>query len=156
MELKSERGFGIGYGGGSPIFKIDPSTLIKSKLAPDSWWGKFIISVLPENCMPAEKVPVIAYYVDEEAAHPSDEGGLPKGFQFKQEFRFAVVEDGNVVPPELKFSPQGVFSYEIPVGKSVVRYWVLDHYGHVAKYEKAHYGIPSQYFLGAGSVKDFV
>jgi GTPase SAR1 family protein len=144
LELKSENtGVGIGYGigEGDLVYKIDLNRSVKSKLAPDSWWGKIVVSILPENWLPAEKVPVIAYFDDKESAN-FDEGRL------LNEFRFAVM-DGNVVPPVEKFSPQGVFTYEIGVGKNEVRYWIMDKYGNVAKYEKTYYGIPSQYFFVA-------
>lgn len=135
---KSIVGYGVGSGGG-PFYKIDADKFIQSKLIPDSWWGKLIVNFLPDNYLPSEKVPAIAYYSDEFGNNPGEE-------RFPNEFRFAVV-DGDNIPRDEKFSPQGVFTYEIGLGKNTVHYWIKDKYENTTKYEKIYYGIPSQYFI---------
>jgi GTPase SAR1 family protein len=149
VDLKINKSRSVGYGGGTggrPFYKIDGNKFINSELIPDSWWGKFIASILPENYLPAGKVPVVAYYSDGFGKR-IDEEQLRKEF-LPGGFRFAVA-DGSTIPSDEKFSPQGVFNYQIDLGKNEVHFWIKDKYENAKEFKKVYYGIPSQYFIAA-------
>jgi hypothetical protein len=121
------------------LFRLDPGITIKTRLSPIGSWANFISKFLPTDWLPSEKVQATASYSDKSGKDP-----YPK--TFSREFRFAKA-DGDLVPPNEKFSPQEQFSYEIGLGKNEVHYWVKDKGGNTFEHTAIYYGVPSQYLI---------
>src|ERR1041384_8167962 len=121
------------------IYRIDPTVIINTKLTPSGWWATAIDYVLPSNWVPAEKLPVEAFYLGENSKDPY-------GKTIPREFRFAKADDDSI-PSNDKFSPQEQFSYGIGWGKNDVRYWVKDKWDNAFEQKATYWGVPSQYFF---------
>src|ERR1041384_6249114 len=119
------------------IYRIDPTVIINTKLTPSGWWATAIDYVLPSNWVPAEKLPVEAFYLGENSKDPY-------GKTIPREFRFAKADDDSI-PSNDKFSPQEQFSYGIGWGKNDVRYWVKDKWDNAFEQKATYWGVPSQY-----------
>jgi hypothetical protein len=122
-------------------YQIDQKAVINTRLIPSGWWASVIDYMLPFNWLPSEKVQATACY-----SYSNEKCEDPYDKTVPREFRFAIA-NGDVLPPDDKFSTADQFRYEINWGSNNVHYWVRDKWGNTFEHKASYRGVPSQYFF---------